>query len=183
MKPKIRISVCLFLFICRNATGSSGTNQHPFNWFCAAIWDQQIQHRLWTFNYGFRYNLSETDHSSFNVGPLLSAGGGMPSDGYGTGFLHSGDLQAWVDHNLGMGALADAPKNTGAYFGVGFGGSYIGADGESIDDENGISFGPMARAGFRFGVTDTSIGVGLYYKQGLEKGKWRRFEFHVLVDL
>ena len=66
--------------------------------------------------------------------------------------------------------------------GVGFGGSYTGVDGDAIDDDNGISFGPMLRAGFRFGVMETPIGVGLYYKHGLENAKWKTFGFHVLVD-
>jgi len=135
------------------------------------------------FSYGFRCNLSQTENSSFSIGPLISAGGGMYNDGYGGGILYSGDLQAWADYNLGMGAVADPPKNTGVYFGLGFGGSYTGADGESVDDGNGISFGPMARAGFRFGVGDQAIGVGLYYKHGIETAKWRTFGFHVLVDL
>ncbi len=137
---------------------------------------------LAAFSYGFRYNLSETDHSSFSIGPLISAGGGMYSDSYGGGFLYSGDLQAWGDYNLGMGAVADPPKNSGMYFGLGFGGSYTGADGEAIDDGNGISFGPMIRIGARFGVGDTPLGVGLYYKHGIENARWRTFGFHVLAD-
>jgi hypothetical protein len=108
--------------------------------------------------YGFRYNISETSNSSFSIGPLISAGGGFYSDG----FLYSGDLQAWADYNVGMGAVPDPPKNTGVYFGAGIGGSYTGADGQPIDDGSGISFGPMVRAGFRFGVRDTPIGVGIY---------------------
>lgn len=131
------------------------------------------------FSYGFRYNLTKTDNSSFSIGPLISAGSGISEDG----FLYSGDLQAWADYNIGMGAVQDPPKNTGVYFGVGFGGSYTGVDGDAIDDDNGISFGPMLRAGFRFGVMDTPIGVGLYYKHGLENAKWKTFGFHVLVDL
>jgi hypothetical protein len=134
-------------------------------------------------SYGFRYNLSENDHSSFSIGPLFSAGGGLYSDSYGGGFLYSGDLQAWADYNIGMGAVQDPPKNTGVYFGAGFGGSYTGADGEAIDENNGISYGPMLRVGFKFGVMDTPLGVGLYYKHGLEKAKWKTFGFHVLVDL
>ncbi len=134
-------------------------------------------------SYGFRYNLFETDNSSFSIGPLLSAGGGMYNGGYGAGFLYSGDLQAWADYNIGMGAVPDPPKNTGVYFGAGFGGSYTGADGDAIDDDNGISFGPMLRAGFRFGVMDTPIGVGVYYKHGIENAKWKTFGFHVFVDL
>lgn len=68
-------------------------------------------------SYGFRVNLSETDNSSFSVGPLFSAGGGIYSDSYGSGFLYSGDLQAWVDFNSGLGAVQDSPKNTGFYLG------------------------------------------------------------------
>lgn len=135
------------------------------------------------FSYGFRYNISETGNSSFSVGPLISAGGGYYSDAYGGGFLYSGDLQVWADYNIGMGAVEDPPKNSGVYFGAGFGGSYTGADGEAIDDDNGISFGPMIRAGFRFGAMETPIGVGVYYKHGIENAKWRTFGFHVLVDL
>src|SRR6187551_2594125 len=45
-------------------------------------------------SYGFRYNLTELDNSSFSIGPLISAGGGISEDGV----LYSGDLQAWADY-------------------------------------------------------------------------------------
>ena len=132
------------------------------------------------FSYGFRYPLSSTENSSFSIGPLASIGGGF-YDGY-SGLLYSGDVQVWADYNHGMGAVADAAKNTGFYVGVGVGGSYTGIDGEAIDEYNGISVGPMIRAGFRFGVLDIPLGIGLYYKHGLENAKWRTFGFHILAD-
>jgi hypothetical protein len=103
--------------------------------------------------------------------------------------LYSGDLQLWGDYNIGMGAIPEPAKNTGWYFGLGAGISYTGADGESIDENSGVSYGPMGRAGFRFGVYSRkkdqykALSIGLYYKHGLEEAKWRTAGFHIMADL
>lgn len=141
------------------------------------------------FSYGYRKNLSETEISSFSLGTIASLGGGLYSDIYGTGFLYSADLQLWGDFNKGMGAVAEPPKNSGFHAGIGAGISYTGADGESIDEDNGVSFGPMVRFGYRFGVYSTrkdvykALGISLYYKHGLESAGWRIIGFHILSDL
>ena len=141
------------------------------------------------FSYGFRHNLSENGETSFSIGPLVSAGVGMYSDLYGVGVMYSGDLQVWGDYNSGMGAVAEPSKNKGWFMGLGFGASYTGADGESIDENNGVSYGPMMRAGFRFGVYNRkkdvykAMSIAPYYKHGLEAARWRTVGIHILADL
>lgn len=189
MKSKIRFFSVLTVLLCASFTtkltaqvmhtvGASvplGIRTESYNGYKSTE-----AYYMGAFSYGFRYPLSSTENSSFTIGPLASIGGGFSSD-YSS-FIYGGDVQAWADYNRGMGAVADPAKNTGVYFGLGFGGSYTGIDGEAIDNYSGISVGPMVRAGFRFGVVDIPLGIGLYYKHGLENAKWRTFGFHILAD-
>ncbi len=141
------------------------------------------------FSYGYRKNLSETDNSSFSIGTITSAGAGIYSDGFGSGVVYRGDIQFWGDFNKGMGAVPEPAKNSGFHVGAGFGISYAGADGEAIDNDNGVSYGPMGRVGYRFGLYSNrkdvykAFGVSLFYKYGLESSRWRTIGFHLLADL
>lgn len=141
------------------------------------------------FSYGYRKNLSETDVSSYSIGTLASLGGGLYSNAFGSGILYSVDLQLWGDFNKGMGAVPEPPKNSGFHGGLGLGISYTGADGESIDENNGVSYGPMVRFGYRFGGYSPkkdmykARSITAYYKHGLESANWRTIGFQVLADL
>ena len=186
MKPKVlfisvlTLSICTIFFtkLTAQVTQTIGAST-PIGIRTDSDKNTEVYY-MGAFSYGFRYPLSITENSSFSIGPLASIGGGFYDD-Y-SGFIYSGDVQAWADYNHGMGAVADPAKNTGVYVGLGFGVSYTGIDGEAIDEYSGISVGPMIRAGFRFGVLDIPLGIGLYYKHGLEKSKWRTFGFHILAD-
>jgi hypothetical protein len=141
------------------------------------------------FSWAFRKNLSESENTSFSLGTITSAGAGIYQDlGY-TGLLYSGSFQLWADRNKGMGAVPEPAKNSGYHFGLGLGVSYTGSDGESIDEYSGVSIGPMARFGYRFGVYSPkkdvykAVGVAIFYKHGLEQAQWRTIGFHVLADL
>ncbi len=145
---------------------------------------------LTMFSYGFRKNLSETETSSFSIGPVFSIGAGISNNGGGSQFIYSGDVQLWGDYNKGIGAVAEPGKNNGFYTGLGFGVSYTGVDGGGIDEiSNGMHYGPMGRVGFRFGVYNKRkdmykpLSVSLYYKHGIEKAHWKTFGFHILTDL
>ncbi len=143
------------------------------------------------FSWGFRKNLSENENTSFSLGTVTSLGGGLYQDIYGyTGFIYGGSLQLWADKNHGMGAVPEPTGNRGFHYGLGIGVSYAGVDGDPIDDESdGISLGPMARFGYRFGIYSPkkdeykAMGFSIYYKHGLEGARWRTIGFQILADL
>lgn len=142
------------------------------------------------FDWAFRKNITENENSSFSLGTSLSAGGGIYEDIFGTtGFIYGGGLQLWGDQNYGMGAVENPKSNRGYHLGLGFGVSYTGADGESIDENNGVSYGPMVRAGYRFGMYKARkdlykpIGISVSYMHGIEKARWRTLGFHFMFDL
>ena len=137
------------------------------------------------FSYFPRFNLSESENSSFSIGFPLGAGigvltGGGNAEGIAWGF----DLPVVADYNIGCGSTSENEKNFGEYFGGGFGYMYTGwTDGGSTENAN--TYGPLVRAGIRFSSSNANwrVTVGMFYKTGLEKAKYKTFGFNVLMDL
>jgi hypothetical protein len=73
--------------------------------------------------------------------------------------------------------------------GVGFGYNKITISKTSNSNFTGVSYGPLFRAGIRFGNKknsswgDKAIDVNFYFKQGLEKEKYVSFGSAVLINL
>ena len=137
-----------------------------------------------------RYNFIEAENSSLSIGAPVGAGIGIATNTIGNdaGILFSYDLPMVIDYNIGCKSTAENDKTFGGYFGVGFGYNKVIITGSSYSDFNGSSYGPLFRAGFRFGSDKESwkghgVTAGAYYKKGLEKDKLYTIGFNVLLDL
>jgi hypothetical protein len=137
-----------------------------------------------------RYNFVENENSSISVGAPIGIGIGLVTNTYGNdvGVLFSYDLPLVIDYNIGCKSTKDNDKNFGGYFGVGFGYNKVNISGSSYSDFDGSSYGPLFRAGFRFGSSNESwnghgITAGAYYKIGIDQSKLYTIGFNVLYDL
>ncbi len=137
-----------------------------------------------------RYNFVENENSSISVGAPIGIGIGLVSNTFGSdaGVLFSYDLPVVIDYNIGCKSTMENDWNFGGYFGVGFGYNKVTISESSYSNFNGSSYGPLFRAGFRFGSARESwnghgITAGAYYKIGLDKNKLYTIGFNVLYDL
>ena len=137
-----------------------------------------------------RYNFVENENSSISIGTPLGIGIGIVSNTYGddAGVLFSYDLPVVIDYNIGCKSTKENENNFGGYFGVGFGYNKVNISESSYSDFNGASYGPLFRAGFRFGSSNESwnghgLTAGVYYKIGLDKDKLHTIGFNILYDL
>lgn len=137
-----------------------------------------------------RYNFIEGENSSISIGAPVGVGIGLATNTIGNdaGILFSYDLPVVLDYNLGFKSTIDNDRKFGGYFGAGFGYNKVIISGSSYSDFNGSSYGPLIRAGFRFGSANESwnghaLTAGVYYKVGLEKDKLHTIGFNVLMDL
>lgn len=137
-----------------------------------------------------RYNFVENENSSISIGAPIGIGIGLVSNTYGNdaGVLFSYDLPVVIDYNIGCKSTRENDRTFGGYFGAGFGYNKVSISGSSYSDFNGSSYGPLFRAGVRFGSANESwhghaVTVGVFYKMGLEKDRLHTIGFNVLVDL
>src|SRR5579863_465628 len=137
-----------------------------------------------------RFNFVENENSSISVGAPIGVGIGIASNTFGNdaGVLFSYDLPLVIDYNIGCKSTMENDRNFGGYFGVGFGYNKVTIAESSYSDYNGSSYGPLFRAGFRFGSSNESWGghgitAGVYYKIGIDKDKLHTIGFNVLYDL
>ncbi|MBX3254195.1 MAG: hypothetical protein KF862_08655 [Chitinophagaceae bacterium] len=135
-----------------------------------------------------RYNFVEYDNASVSVGLPLGLGIGIARnvyDDYGIAFAY--DIPAVLDYNFGYKSTPDNDSRVGGYLGAGFGYYGVTISGSSYSNFSGKSYGPMARAGFRFTTPKDrenghGITVGLFYKKGLEKEKFNTYGCNVYFD-
>ena len=140
------------------------------------------------FSYFPRYNFAESDNTSVSIGLPLGAGIGISDNGlsdYGVAFAF--DIPAVVDYNFGYKSTLENDSRVGGYLGAGFGYYRITVSKSSYSDFTGVSYGPMARAGFRFTTPRNrenghGVTVGLFYKKGLEKEKFNTYGCNVYFD-
>jgi hypothetical protein len=137
-----------------------------------------------------RFNFVENENSSISVGAPIGIGIGITTNTYGNdaGVLFSYDLPLVIDYNIGCKSTMENDKNFGGYFGVGFGYNKVTISESSYSDFNGSSYGPLFRAGFRFGSSREGwnghgLTAGAYYKIGIDKNKLTTIGFNVLYDL
>ena len=136
-----------------------------------------------------RYNFIEGENSSVSIGAPVGAGIGLVTNRIGgdAGVLFSYDVPVVIDYNIGCKSTMDNDQTFGGYFGAGFGYNKVIISGSSYSDFNGASYGPLIRAGFRFGSDNENwnghaITAGAYYKMGLERDKLHTIGFNVLMD-
>jgi hypothetical protein len=134
-----------------------------------------------------RYNFSEADNSSFSIGAPVGVGVGIASNTNGddAGVSFAYDLPIVIDYNFGCKATSEIESNFGGYVGVGFGYYRVSISKSAYSDFTGTTYGPMGRAGIRFGSENwngKAVTVGLFYKSGLEKSKLKTIGFNVLYD-
>ncbi|HXS57722.1 MAG TPA: hypothetical protein VN726_16425 [Hanamia sp.] len=136
-----------------------------------------------------RYNFIESENSSVSIGAPVGAGIGLVTNTIGgdAGILFSYDVPVVIDYNIGCKSTVDNDRTFGGYFGAGFGYNKVIISGSSYSDFNGASYGPLIRAGFRFGSANENwnghaITAGVYYKMGLERDKLHTIGFNVLID-
>jgi hypothetical protein len=135
-----------------------------------------------------RYNLAESENNSLSGGIPISVGLGFASSAAGgsDGLYWGLDLPLVFDYNSGRKSTKDNIKKFGLYFGGGFGYTLTNwSDGNSTGHVN--SYGPLARAGFRFGVSDEqhpdwAIAIGLSFKYGLETAHYKTYGISVMID-
>lgn len=142
------------------------------------------------FCYFPRYNFIENDNSSFSVGAPFGIGVGISRNTYGddAGVAFAYDLPIVLDYNIGCKSTSTNEGNFGGYLGVGFGYYKVSISGSQYSDFTGATYGPLFRAGMRFGSPSDSwrghgLTVGMFYKKGLEKDKLTTLGFNVLYDL
>jgi hypothetical protein len=135
-----------------------------------------------------RINLVSDNHSSISLGLPVSVGVGFASDytSNGKGVYWAFDLPLVADYNLGSKSTSANQEKFGGYFGAGFGYTYTNWTFSGSSTPHANSYGPLIRGGFRFGFPGSEISegltVGLFYKLGLEKEKYKTYGFTVLVD-
>lgn len=140
------------------------------------------------FTYFPRYTLTESENSSVSIGIPIGGGIGI-ADGSGGGdasLYYGFDFPLVIDFNKGRKSTYENEERFGWYFGAGFGYMLTSwTDGYSSQKLN--SYGPIARAGIRFGAgannPDKATTLGLYFKPGLEKHKFKTFGIAVLTEL
>lgn len=141
----------------------------------------QVNH----FSYFPRFNLSETDNTSFSIGFPLGAGIGiLTSGGNAQGISWGFDLPIAADYNFGCRSTPDNEKNFGGYFGAGF--SYMYTAWNAGDGtEHANSYGPVGRAGIRFSSANArwNVTIGLFFKLGIESEKYKTFGFDIISGL
>jgi hypothetical protein len=137
-----------------------------------------------------RFNFIENENSSISVGAPIGIGIGITTNTYGNdaGVIFSYDLPLVIDYNIGCKSTMENDRNFGGYFGVGFGYNKVTISESSYSNFNGSSYGPLFRAGFRFGSSSESwnghgLTAGAYYKIGIDKNKLYTIGFNVLYDL
>jgi hypothetical protein len=149
---------------------------------------QALDFVLTDLTYFPRLNISSTDHSSISIGLPVSVGVGFASDyqSNGKGVYWGFDLPLVADYNIGCKSTPENHNKFGGYFGTGFGFTYTNWNFNGSSSAQANSYGPMIRGGFRFGFPSSEISegltVGLFYKLGLEKEKYKTYGFSVLVD-
>ncbi|HVU56353.1 MAG TPA: hypothetical protein VHD83_14910 [Puia sp.] len=142
------------------------------------------------FTYFPRYNVMENGNSSISIGVPLGLGFGSVSNfSDGSSSLYFGvDAPLVADYNFGWKSTADNDSRVGGYLGGGFGYRYTSFSyndpyyGSSGFHAN--SYGPLVRGGVRFslGASDMGLTLGLFYKAGLEREKYKTIGINVLMD-
>jgi hypothetical protein len=142
------------------------------------------------FTYFPRLNFVENDNSSISIGAPVGVGIGIVrSTGYSdVGISFAYDLPVVLDYNIGCKSTPDNENNFGGYVGAGFGYYRVNVSKSENSDFTGISYGPIFRGGVRIGSSQDSwkghaLTIGMYYKKGLEKDKFKTIGFNVLYDL
>ncbi|MBS1946390.1 MAG: hypothetical protein JST47_01350 [Bacteroidetes bacterium] len=137
-----------------------------------------------------RYNFVENENSSISIGAPIGIGLGIASNTFGNdaGVIFSYDLPIVIDYNIGCKSTMENESSFGGYFGAGFGYNKVNISRSSYSDFDGSSYGPLFRAGVRFGSANESwhghgVTVGAFYKMGLEKDKLHTIGLNVLFDL
>ena len=133
------------------------------------------------FSYTPRFTISESENSSVSICFPLGIGVGiLSSAGGASGIAWGADAPVAIDYNMGNMSTPDNEKGFGWYFGAGFGYMYTGYS-DYGDVSNIHTYGPIGRLGIRFG-SNYHTTVGLFYKQGIEKDKYKTFGFNVLLE-
>jgi hypothetical protein len=140
-----------------------------------------------------RYNFIGNAKTSLSIGLPLSIGVALAdvNEGQDFGVAFGFDLPIVLDFNFGFKATTDDTdgKKLGGYAGAGFGYNKIAISKTSNSDFTGVSYGPLFRAGIRFGNKKNSswgekaVEINFYFKQGLEKQKYVSFGSAVLINL
>lgn len=137
-----------------------------------------------------RYNFIENENSSVSIGAPVSIGVGFATSTYGddAGLSFAYNLPLVVDYNFGCKSTQENESNFGGYIGAGFGYNHFSVSGSQYSNFSGSAYGPIGRAGIRFGSQKESfngkaITIGFYYKPDLGTAKWKTYGIHVLVDL
>lgn len=136
-----------------------------------------------------RFNFISNENSSVSVGAPVGVGFGLVNDGYGStaGVSFAYDLPAVVDYNFGCKSTPESESNFGGYAGAGFGYFNVKISQSSFGNFTGATYGPIFRAGLRFGSSSENWGghgltIGFHYKIGMEKSKITSYGIAALYD-
>lgn len=142
------------------------------------------------FTYFPRLNFVENENATISIGAPVGIGFGIARNTYGddAGLSFAYDLPVVLDYNFGAKSSSYNEANLGGYVGAGFGYYKVNVSKSQYSNFNGSSYGPLFRAGMRFASAAESwagrgMTIGLYYKIGLEKSKFKTAGVNVLLDL
>ena len=140
-----------------------------------------------------RYNFVENQKSSISIGLPISLGIALAESDNSTdvGIAFGFDLPVVLDYNFGFKATNEETegKKLGGFVGCGFGYNKINISKSTSSNFTGVSYGPIFRAGVRFGSSkveswgNKAIEINFYFKPGLEKEKYTSFGSAVLLNL
>jgi len=189
----------LLLLICGLAGGARAQFMHSFGGSVDVMWakigpegyQDNVTFVFKDLNYFPRYNIVENGNSSISLGAPLGLGFGSVSNfSNGTSSLYFAvDAPLVADYNFGWKSTTDNNSRVGGYVGGGFGYRYTSFSySDAYYGDGGFhanSYGPLIRGGVRLGMggSDMGLTLGLFYKVGLEKEKYKTIGINVLVDL
>jgi hypothetical protein len=132
-----------------------------------------------------RIILTKSEKSSVSLGSPLGAGIGIINNaGNGpSGVVGGVDLPLVVDYNIGCKSSPENDEDFGVYLGAGFG--YMHTNWTDNVSNSASSYGPLVRAGLRVRFDPdqrSAMTLGIFYKYGLEKLKFKTFGVNVMVD-
>lgn len=193
MMKKIVLSVLTGLSICFT---TSAQLKHSAGFAISVLhgkvedaygWSSTLDLMQTSLSYFPRYNVIQGGNMSLSVGAPVALGAGITSNTQedDTGLYFAYELPVVVDFNLGCNSSTESDSHFGGYVGTGFSYYRINISKSTYSNFNGESYGPVVRAGIRFGnwgSATSGVTIGLSYKFGMEARKFRTYGIQVYYD-
>lgn len=135
-----------------------------------------------------RYNFAKFENRTLSVGIPLGAGPAIigPELDYHRTFAITMPLV--LDYNIAYKSTPENNQLLGCYIGAGFSFSKAFINKNDFQDFNGLSFGPLLRAGVRvpppgwFLNPELGYSIGAFYQRGMHKYNFNAFGIMVMLE-